>query len=224
MATWCGAGAFGEACGAGDPRFCLSPPWPLPQTCSSTSRTAGTWPSTTRADFSRCGSTRAPACSSLGTWRCSSRGSWTTPPHPSPGEERLAALTAGGRYWACWGARRRGVRSHVPPWNSGRRPDRGRDVGPACPVLTRTCRRQERRWQQQGVAAVTSSCCWLDGGVQRLQTQVLGRALILQGAPPHSALVPSEWSGRRHARPSSALARTRLPWMPSSALRNEGHD
>ena len=85
MATWCGAGAFGEACGAGDPRFCLSPPWPLPQTCSSTSRTAGTWPSTTRADFSRCGSTRAPACSSLGTWRCSSRGSWTTPPHPSPG-------------------------------------------------------------------------------------------------------------------------------------------
>ena len=78
-------GAFGEACGAGGPCFCLSTPWPLPQTCSSTSRTAGTWLSTTRAAFSRCGSTRAPACSSLGTWRCSSRGSWTTPPHPNPG-------------------------------------------------------------------------------------------------------------------------------------------
>ena len=82
------------------------------------------------------------------------------PSPPQPGEERLAALTAGGRYWGpSWGVRRRGVRSHVPPWNSGRRPDRGRDVGPACPVLTRTCRRQERRWQQRGVAAETSSCC-----------------------------------------------------------------
>lgn len=104
------------------------------------------------------------------------------PSPPQPGEERLAALTAGGRYWGPrWGTRRRGVQSHVPPWSSGRRPDG--DVGPGCPVLTRTCRRQEHRWQQQGVAAVTSNCCWLDGGVQSLQTQVLGRALILQGAP-----------------------------------------
>ena len=57
----------------------------LLQTCCSTSPTAGTWPSTTRAASSRCGSTRARTCSSLATWRCSSRGSWMTPPHLSLG-------------------------------------------------------------------------------------------------------------------------------------------
>ena len=46
-----------------------------------------------------------------------------------------------------------------------------------------------------------------------------GRHPRAHGGPTaHTALVPPEWSGRRHARPSSALARTSLPWMPSSAL------
>lgn len=67
------------------------------------------------------------------------------PSPPQPGEERLAALTAGGRYRGpSWGAKRRQVRSRVPPWHSGRRPDRGRDMGPASSVLTRTCGHQER--------------------------------------------------------------------------------
>lgn len=66
---------------------------------------------------------------------------------------------------------------------------------------------------------MTSNCWWLGGGVWRRGTQILGGALTPTGAPPaHSALLPSEWSGLRYARPSSAPARTRLPWMPSSAL------
>lgn len=66
------------------------------------------------------------------------------PSPPQPGEERLAALTAGGRYRGpSWGAKRRQVRSRMPPWHSGWRPDRGRDMGPVSSGLTRTCSRQE---------------------------------------------------------------------------------
>lgn len=82
----------------------------LSQTCCSTSRTAGTWLSTTRAASSRCGSMRAPAYSSLATWRCSSRGSWMTPPH----------LSLGRRSW------------QPSLQGEGTRAPRGEELGPAC--------------------------------------------------------------------------------------------
>lgn len=147
MAAWCGAGGLRGACGRGALLL------PEPTLASATdvlqhlpdSRHVAVYH---RATSSSCGSTRAPACSSLGTWRCSSRESWTTPPHPSLGR-RAGSLTAGEGIGAHAGAPGGEVQSHVPPWSSGRRPDGG-DVGPVCPVLTRTCHRQEHRWQQQG--------------------------------------------------------------------------
>lgn len=54
------------------------------------------------------------------------------PSPPQPGEERLAALTAGGRYWGPGsGAVRRGVGSCVPPWNSARALSKGGAWAPA---------------------------------------------------------------------------------------------